>query len=63
MLSSHPSSSHAPAAAGSRMNLAVGVALAVFLGVVFIAGAGFAGSEVLHNAAHDGRHVLAFPCH
>jgi cobalt transporter subunit CbtB len=36
---------------------------AVFLGVVLIAGSGFAGSEALHNAAHDSRHSNAFPCH
>jgi cobalt transporter subunit CbtB len=26
-------------------------------------GVGFAGSAVLHNAAHDSRHSFAFPCH
>ncbi len=24
---------------------------------------GFAGSAVLHNAAHDTRHSVGFPCH
>lgn len=51
------------ATAGSRASLAIGVCLAVMLGVLFVGGAGFAGAEVLHNAAHDARHVLAFPCH
>ncbi len=36
---------------------------ALFLGVFVIFGAGFAGSETLHNAAHDSRHAFAFPCH
>ena len=36
---------------------------AVLFGVVLIAGSGFAGSEALHNAAHDSRHSNAFPCH
>jgi cobalt transporter subunit CbtB len=36
---------------------------AVLLGAVFLYGVGFAGSDVLHNAAHDGRHAMAFPCH
>lgn len=36
---------------------------AVLLGVVLIAGSGFAGPEVLHNAAHDSRHANVFPCH
>jgi cobalt transporter subunit CbtB len=26
-------------------------------------GVGFAGPQVLHNAAHDGRHAFSFPCH
>jgi cobalt transporter subunit CbtB len=36
--------------------------LAVF-GGVFIYGIGFAGADVLHNAAHDARHANNFPCH
>ncbi len=37
--------------------------------VCFLAGAalvytvGFSHSTTLHNAAHDSRHALAFPCH
>lgn len=41
----------------------VGVVLAALLGVFLIVGTGLAGPEVLHNAAHDARHGLAFPCH
>ncbi|WP_425449981.1 CbtB domain-containing protein [Virgifigura deserti] len=37
--------------------------LAAFLGVMLIWGVGFAGPQVIHNAAHDGRHAHAFPCH
>ena len=36
---------------------------ALLLGVFFIYGVGFAESELIHNAAHDGRHSIAFPCH
>jgi cobalt transporter subunit CbtB len=36
---------------------------ALLLGVFLVLGVGFAGSEVIHNAAHDGRHSMAFPCH
>jgi len=36
---------------------------ALLLGAFFILGVGFAGSEIIHNAAHDTRHSLAFPCH
>lgn len=39
------------------------VALAALLGVFVVWGAGFAGSAVIHNAAHDARHAHAFPCH
>lgn len=37
--------------------------LALLLGAIFILGVGFAGAEAMHNAAHDGRHAMAFPCH
>ena len=36
---------------------------ALLFGAFLVLGAGFAGSTTLHNAAHDGRHALAFPCH
>ena len=40
-----------------------GVMGAILLGVFIVFGIGFAGPEVIHNAAHDLRHGLAFPCH
>ena len=51
------------AAAGDRTDVLRAAFLAIFLGVTLVAGAGFAGPEILHNAAHDSRHSLAFPCH
>ncbi|MDP6706103.1 MAG: CbtB domain-containing protein [Alphaproteobacteria bacterium] len=36
---------------------------AILLGAFFIIGAGFAQPSALHNAAHDSRHSVAFPCH
>jgi cobalt transporter subunit CbtB len=30
---------------------------------VFVYGIGFAGADILHNAAHDARHANNFPCH
>ena len=33
------------------------------LGLALVAAAGFAGPEALHEAAHDARHALGFPCH
>jgi cobalt transporter subunit CbtB len=37
--------------------------VALLLGVFLIYGVGFAQPAALHNAAHDGRHSFAFPCH
>ena len=39
------------------------VSAAILLGVFIVAGVGFAGPEAIHNATHDLRHALAFPCH
>jgi cobalt transporter subunit CbtB len=37
--------------------------VAMMLGLGLLIGVGFAGSTVLHNAAHDTRHSIGFPCH
>ncbi len=37
--------------------------LALLFGGFLVLGVGFANSAVIHDAAHDGRHALAFPCH
>ncbi len=42
--------------------LAAAMIVALF-GTVFVYGIGFAGADVLHNAAHDARHANNFPCH
>ena len=34
-----------------------------FLGLFIIGGAGLSHIEAIHNAAHDVRHSLGFPCH
>lgn len=46
----------------SRLPAAAG---AVLLGLFILYGVGFAlgQGDVLHNAAHDTRHTMAFPCH
>ena len=36
---------------------------ALLFGAFLVLGTGFASPTTLHNAAHDGRHALAFPCH
>ncbi len=37
--------------------------LALLLGLTLLVGAGFANSAQLHNATHDTRHAIGFPCH
>ena len=37
--------------------------LAVLFGAAILFTVGFAYSTPVHNAAHDTRHTLAFPCH
>jgi cobalt transporter subunit CbtB len=37
--------------------------LAAFLGLFVVGFAGFSHISAVHNAAHDVRHSLAFPCH
>ncbi|WP_086932126.1 CbtB domain-containing protein [Agarilytica rhodophyticola] len=36
---------------------------ALILGTVVLFAVGFLPMEAAHNAAHDTRHALAFPCH
>lgn len=40
-----------------------GIALAILAGVFLLVVSGFAQATVLHDAAHDQRHAMAFPCH
>ena len=51
----------APASAGRSLllQLAAGAAL----GLVVLYGVAFAESPLVHNAAHDVRHVTVKPCH
>jgi cobalt transporter subunit CbtB len=37
--------------------------VAMLLGIVFIGVTGFAPIEALHDAAHNTRHAISFPCH
>jgi len=39
------------------------LATVFLLGMVMLFGAGFVQTSAVHNAAHDVRHTLAFPCH
>ena len=33
------------------------------IGIFILLGVGFASANLIHNAAHDARHVNSFPCH
>lgn len=56
----HAQASHITARVSERLFAGV---LTLAFGLLLLAGAGFAGSDYLHNAAHDTRHALGFPCH
>ncbi len=51
------------AAAPATISLPMQLAGAVLLGMVMLYGAGFAQTAEVHNAAHDARHSVGFPCH
>ncbi len=40
-----------------------GIVLAILAGMFLLVVSGFAQATVLHDAAHDQRHAMAFPCH
>ena len=44
----------------SRLLPAVGLLL---FGLVLLYGVGFSAIPAVHDAAHDTRHAIAFPCH
>lgn len=35
----------------------------LILGLGLTVAVGFAGADTIHNAAHDTRHAIGFPCH
>jgi cobalt transporter subunit CbtB len=37
--------------------------LGAVIGTFILLGVGFASANLIHNAAHDARHVNSFPCH
>jgi cobalt transporter subunit CbtB len=39
------------------------ILLVAFLGAGLLFAAGFANAAVMHDAAHDTRHSISFPCH
>lgn len=53
----------APVTRASIRSDTMGILGAMVLGLFVVFMVGFAGSSVLHAAAHDTRHSVAFPCH
>lgn len=59
-IGSQPTVGSRQAARSERLIAAV---MAALLGAFLVWGVGFSPIAALHNAAHDTRHSLAFPCH
>ncbi len=49
--------------AASKIETLKAAFVALIVGLCLVYGAGFANSEGVHDAAHDSRHALSFPCH
>ena len=49
--------------ADSRSTVIGAATVAILVGFFLVLAAGFAQPEAVHNAAHDTRHALNFPCH
>lgn len=47
----------------SSQSRAMQLAMAALLGIFVVGFLGFSHMDVVHNAAHDYRHSMAFPCH
>ncbi len=55
--------SSSPAAAAATASLALPRVIAAAIGVFIVGMVGFSQMSVAHNAGHDYRHSMAFPCH
>ncbi len=54
---------HAGSRTAARSEMLIAAVMAALLGAFVIWGVGFSPIAALHNAAHDTRHSMAFPCH
>ena len=54
---------HALPDSSSRVSRLSVAAFAFVLGTALVFVAGFAQPDALHDAAHDTRHAMSFPCH
>jgi cobalt transporter subunit CbtB len=61
-LSTQPATT-AKTAAAFDLSRAIPIIMAMLLGAFIVGGVGFSHIEAVHNAAHDYRHSMAFPCH
>jgi cobalt transporter subunit CbtB len=50
-------------ASSSRQSRVMQLAFAALLGIFVVGFVGFSNIDAVHNAAHDYRHSMAFPCH
>jgi cobalt transporter subunit CbtB len=50
-------------AASLTTSRAISIFAAALLGVFLVGGVGFSHIAAVHNAAHDYRHSMGFPCH
>jgi cobalt transporter subunit CbtB len=55
-----PGATSASALSAAR---AVPLVMVALLGIFIIGGVGFSHIATVHNAAHDYRHSMGFPCH
>ena len=51
------------ATATLTLSRAIPIFAALLLGIFIVGDVGFSHIEAVHNAAHDYRHSMAFPCH
>ena len=47
----------------SKLAVIMSAGIAGLLGMIILYGVGFAGPDLIHNAAHDTRHSINTPCH
>ncbi len=52
-----------PRESTARLAASAPALFAIILGAMLLFGAGFAQPSAIHDAAHDARHGIAFPCH
>ncbi|MBM3582070.1 MAG: CbtB-domain containing protein [Alphaproteobacteria bacterium] len=64
-MTEHVSAATAPrvVAGSTTISKPIQLAGAFLFGMVMLFGAGFVQTAEVHNAAHDARHAIGFPCH